>query len=55
MWQVIVNNTVVKEYKHEVQAVMYCYMNGYVYSGIDDWTNRFHVCLDERVKIVHKN
>lgn len=52
IYQVIVNNTVVKEYPHKWQAVMYCYLNGYVYSGLNEWNNfKGIVCLDDRVKI----
>lgn len=51
MWNVYVNNVRVKSYPYKLQACIYCWMNGYVYSGIDDWTNRYLVALDERVRI----
>lgn len=54
MWNVEVNNVVVKSYPYKVQAYTYCLMNGYVYSGWDDWERGSigHICtLDERVKI----
>lgn len=45
MYQVTVNNVVVKTYPFKVQAVIYCFMNGYVTSG------RGWYFLNERVKI----
>lgn len=33
MYQVIINNIVVKEYKHKIQAIIYLWMHGYVYYG----------------------
>lgn len=33
MYQVIINNIVVKEYKHKIQAIIYLWMHGYVYQG----------------------
>lgn len=51
-YQVIVNNKVVKEYPYKIQAYTYCLMNGYVYSGYDEWNSysKF-ICLDDKVKI----
>lgn len=46
-----VNNTKVKEYPFKLQAITYCLMNGYVYTGIDDFRNRELLVLDDRVKI----
>lgn len=51
-WVVRVDNKIVKEYPYKWQAVMYCYLNGYVYSGINEWNNfKEIVCLDNRVEI----
>lgn len=51
-WVVRVNDKIVKEYPYKWQAVMYCYMNGYVYSGLNEWNNfKEIVCLNDRVKI----
>lgn len=51
-WIVRVNDKTVKEYPYKWQAVMYCYLNGYVYSGLNEWNNfKEIVCLDDRVKI----
>lgn len=33
MYQVIVRDTVVKKYPFKLQAVIYCFLNGYVASG----------------------
>lgn len=33
MYQVIVNNKVVKTYPFKLQAIIYCFLNGYVTSG----------------------
>lgn len=33
MFKVIVNNAVVKEYPFKLQAVIYCFLNGYVSTG----------------------
>lgn len=49
MYQVIVNNKVVKTYQFMLQAITYCFMNGYVSSG------RGWYFLDERVKIREVN
>ena len=55
-WTVLVNNVPVKTYPFKAQAFTYCLMNGYVYSGFDDWEfggSIGSICvLDERVKIV---
>lgn len=45
MYQVIVNNKVVKTYPFKIQAIVYCFMNGYVTSG------RGWYFLDDMVKI----
>lgn len=51
-YQVIVNDTIVKEYPFKLQAETYCMNNGYVYQGNDEW-NHFKqmTVLDGRVKI----
>lgn len=33
MYQVIINNQIVKEYKHKIQAIIYLWMHGYVCQG----------------------
>lgn len=45
MYQVIVNNTMVKTYPFKIQAIVYCFLNGYVSSG------RGWYFLDEKVKV----
>jgi hypothetical protein len=32
-YQVIINNKVIKEYQHRIQAVVWCFMHGYGYAG----------------------
>lgn len=51
MWKVMVNNKLVKSYPHEAQAVMYCFMNGYIYSGGYDFDNNWYYFLDDRVQV----
>lgn len=31
MYQVIINNQIIKEYKYKIQAIIYLWMHGYVY------------------------
>ena len=45
MFEVYVNDTLVKSYPYKAQAVVYCFMNGYVNTG------RGWYFLDDRVKI----
>jgi hypothetical protein len=55
IYKVYVNEVLVKEYRYWVQAVTYCLMNGYVYtgSGTDEWNFGYSITsLDPRVKIV---
>lgn len=51
-YQVIVNKEIVKEYPFKIQAVIYCFMNGYVYHGYDEWRSYREIrVLDNRVEI----
>ena len=50
-YNVYVNNTLVKSYPFKIQAIIYCYMNGYVSEGGHDFNNGRYIFLDERVKI----
>ena len=55
IYKVYVNEVLVKEYRYWVQAVTYCLMNGYVYtgSGTDEWNFGYSITsLDPRVKII---
>lgn len=55
IYKVYVNEVLVKEYRYWVQAVTYCLMNGFVYtgSGTDEWNFGYSITsLDPRVKIV---
>lgn len=45
IYKVVVHNNVVKEYPTELQAIIYCLMNGYINTGYG-W-----YFLDDRVKI----
>lgn len=51
MYNIYVNNTKVKSYPFKIQAVIYCYMNGYVYGGMYDFDNKWYTILDDRVRI----
>ena len=51
MFQIIRNNKIVKEYPYRIQAVIYCFLAGWVSSGTDDWTNQAHTFLDPNVSI----
>ena len=48
-YQVIVNNQTVKEYPYKIQAIVYCFLNGYVNTG------RGWYFLDGRVNIEVSN
>lgn len=50
-YNVYINDTVVKSYPFKIQAIIYCYMNGYVSQGGYDFDNGWYTFLDERVKI----
>ena len=49
MWQIIIDNEIIKEYKYEAQAITYCFLNGYIYSG------RGWYFLDQKVTVKHAN
>ena len=53
MWSVYVNGHRVKSYTYKIQASIYCFMNGYVYSGWDDFKfgSKSIYVLDDRVEI----
>ena len=45
---------VFKEYPYKLQAIIWCFMNGYAYSGFDEWKHgreRLYI-LDPRIEIV---
>ena len=48
MYLVKVNDKTVKEYKFKIQAITYCFLNGYVSSG------RGYYFLNPLVKIVEE-
>lgn len=50
-YNVYVNNTLVKSYPFKKQAIIYCYMNGYVGEGGHDFDNGWYIFLNEKVKI----
>lgn len=53
MWNVYVRGVLVKSYTYKLQAVIYCLLKGYVYTGTGDWyPYRDIVTLDPRVKII---
>ena len=51
MYSVYINDVKVKSYPFKIQAVVYCYMNGYVYEGGHDFDDNWIVTLDPRVEI----
>lgn len=52
MYKVIVNGKTVKEYPFKIQAVIYCFLNGYVYEGYDEWNSyKYLRVLDNRIRI----
>ena len=51
MYNVYVNNVKVKSYPFKIQAVVYCYMNGYVFEGGHDFDDNWYVTLHDRVQI----
>ena len=48
MYQVIINNQIVKEYKHKYQAFVYLWMHSYLYSC------KGYYFLDKKCKIRRK-
>ena len=52
MYNVYVNNTKVKSYPFKIQAVIYCYMKGYVWEGGCVFDNGWYIFLDEKVRVV---
>lgn len=52
---VLVNDKVVKTYKYRIQAIIYCLLKGYVYSGTSEWSGKYHSFLDPKVKIRERN
>ena len=46
------DNTKVKSYPFKIQAIIYCYMHGYVNSGGYDMDNNWYYFYDDRVKVV---
>jgi hypothetical protein len=54
-YKIYVGNTLVKEYRYWLQAITYCLMNGYIYSGsgTDKWNFGYNVIsLHPKVKII---
>lgn len=51
MFQVFKDNICIKEYPFKLQAIMYCMMHGYVYSGLGDWNFESIIMLDPCVQI----
>ena len=52
MYNVYVNGTKVKSYKYKIQAIIYCFMNGYVSSGGHDMDSNWYYFYDDRVKVI---
>ena len=52
MYSIYVDNEKVKSYKYKIQAVVYCFINGYVYSGGHDMDSNWYYFYDDRVKVV---
>lgn len=51
-YNIYVNNTFVKSYPFKIQAIIYCYLKGYVYEGGCDFDNNWYRVLDPKVKIL---
>lgn len=51
MYKVILNNNIVKSYPYKIQAIVWCFLNGYVYSGGYDFDNKRYYFLDDSIKI----
>ena len=52
MYSVYINNTKVKSYPFKIQAIIYCYMKGYVSEGGYDFDNGWYRFLDKKVEVV---
>ena len=55
MYSVYVNNVKVKSYKYKIQATVYCFLKGYIYSGGCDFDNDWYYFYDDRVKVVRED
>lgn len=48
IYRVFVDGECVKEYRHRIQAVIWCFLHGYVYSGRGyTFINDYHVKIEE--------
>ena len=52
MYNIYVNDTKVKSYPFKIQAMVYCFMNGYISEGGRDFDNGWYYFMDKRVKVV---
>ena len=41
----------VKTYPFKIQAVIWCFLHGFVYSGFEDFQNKRFYILDEHIEI----
>ena len=52
---------IIKKYPFRIQCVIWLYLHGWIYSGLDDWYNKYRVffvylsCPDVKVKIVKED
>ena len=52
MYEVYVNNRKVKEYPFKLQAITYCFMNGYIACGSGDFgIHKRYYFMNPKVKI----
>lgn len=52
MWQILFKNMLVKEYPTQEQCIIWCYLNGYVYTGrgINTLDERFRIRYGQNVQ-----
>ena len=51
MFEIYVNNIKVKTYPFKIQAIIYCFLNGYITTSTGDFKDKQWYFLNPKVKI----
>lgn len=51
MYEILLNNVKVKTYEYELQAITWCFMNGFIASGGYDFDNNKYYFLNPNIKV----
>lgn len=55
MYEIYVRGHLVKSYEHKEQVEAFCFMNGYVSSGFDEWGgHEQYFFMNPNVKVIQK-